>query len=117
MKVFGVSMLLVVVGAALVFLSFTSSSTSSFSDLKFASHQDIEIVTAGRKLKENTYNMHTTEMNRDMGNVNLEDYYPIDPSPSSRATITTGPIEHGTPLMPHIPKPGPPSDPSSTESP
>lgn len=38
----------------------------------------------------------------------LEDYRPVDPSPSSKASIRPGPIQHGTPLMPYIPKPSPP---------
>lgn len=44
----------------------------------------------------------------DSGHVNLEDYRPIDPVPSSKASIRPGPIQHGTPLMPYIPKPSPP---------
>lgn len=42
----------------------------------------------------------------------LEDYNPIDPVPSSKASIKPGPIEHGTPIMPYIPKPSPPDLPS-----
>lgn len=45
------------------------------------------------------------------GNVNLEDYHPIDPVPSSKASIKPGPIQHGTPLIPYIPKPSPPGHP------
>ena len=42
--------------------------------------------------------------------VGLDDYGPIDPSPDSGAkNVNPGPIEHGTPLMPYIPKPPPPS--------
>lgn len=45
------------------------------------------------------------------GNVNLEDYHPIDPVPSSKASLKPGPIQHGTPLIPFIPKPSPPGHP------
>lgn len=47
------------------------------------------------------------------GDFHLEDYRPIDPIPSSTASIRSGPIQHGIPLMPYIPKPSPP--PSQTE--
>ncbi|XP_043713775.1 uncharacterized protein LOC122662257 [Telopea speciosissima] len=110
MKVFGISELLVVVGAALMFLVFTSSSTSTFSNVITAGHQDIRTMTLSRKLKDNNYNTHTEKMKIDVGNVNLEDYHLIDPAPSAKA-IKSGPIQHGTPLMPYIPNPGPPSPP------
>ena len=41
------------------------------------------------------------------GDVSLEDYHPFDPSPSSKASIRPGPIQHGTPLNPYIPAPNP----------
>ncbi|GMH03175.1 hypothetical protein Nepgr_005014 [Nepenthes gracilis] len=44
------------------------------------------------------------------GDVNSEDYRPVDPSPSSKA-VRPGPIQHSTPLMPYIPKPSPPNHP------
>ncbi|PWA92675.1 hypothetical protein CTI12_AA052430 [Artemisia annua] len=43
------------------------------------------------------------------GNIDEDDYLPNDPAPSSKASIRPGPIEHGAPLMPYIPKPAPPS--------
>ncbi|KAB1228072.1 hypothetical protein CJ030_MR4G024752 [Morella rubra] len=47
-----------------------------------------------------------------VGNVNLDDYQPNDPVPSSKASIRPGPIQHGTPLMPYIPRsPSPPNHP------
>ncbi|KAI3726626.1 hypothetical protein L1987_66424 [Smallanthus sonchifolius] len=54
----------------------------------------------------------------DNGNIGVFDYLPTDPVPSSKATsIRPGPIEHGTPLMPYIPKPTPPSPgPNESES-
>lgn len=48
-----------------------------------------------------------------MGDVTLDDYQPIDPVPSSKATVKPGPIEHGAPLIPFIPKPSPPPVPPS----
>ena len=55
---------------------------------------------------------HTSSTDkRDAGSVNLEDYDPIDPVPSSKTSISSGPIQHGTPLMPFIPKPSPPDHP------
>ena len=48
---------------------------------------------------------------RHAGNVNLDDYHPIDPAPSSKASIKPGPIEHSAPIIPYIPKPSPPQHP------
>ncbi|CAI9115942.1 OLC1v1016960C2 [Oldenlandia corymbosa var. corymbosa] len=56
-----------------------------------------------RKLKE-----HRATGKAAPGHDELEDYRPIDPVPSSKASIRPGPIQHGTPLMPYIPKPSPP---------
>lgn len=44
----------------------------------------------------------------DLGRIETEDYPPFDPSPNSKAMVKAGPIEHGTPLMPYIPRPTPP---------
>ncbi|XP_022981994.1 uncharacterized protein LOC111480979 isoform X2 [Cucurbita maxima] len=43
--------------------------------------------------------------------VNLDDYHPIDPVPSSKTSLKPGPIEHGAPLLPHMPNPPPPAQP------
>ncbi|KAJ8448459.1 hypothetical protein Cgig2_022087 [Carnegiea gigantea] len=53
------------------------------------------------------------------GDVSLEDYRPFDPSPSSKASIRPGPIQHGTPLNPYIPtpKPSPPMPSDDDQSP
>lgn len=53
------------------------------------------------------------------GDVSLEDYPPFDPSPSSKASLRPGPVEHGAPLMPYIPnpKPSPPRSSNNDESP
>lgn len=42
-----------------------------------------------------------------------DDYGPIDPVPSSKASVRPGPIQHGTPLMPYLPNPSPPPNPSA----
>ncbi|CAM0871646.1 unnamed protein product [Alopecurus aequalis] len=59
----------------------------------------------GRRLKEN---MHTIT-NRSLQDVRADDYQPVDPSPSSKASIKPGPIEHGTPLFPYVPGYPPPA--------
>ncbi|CAN1274399.1 hypothetical protein LINPERPRIM_LOCUS15384 [Linum perenne] len=46
----------------------------------------------------------------------LEDYRPIDPVPSSKASVKPGPIEHGTPLNPFIPRSPPPVSPPPSSS-
>jgi hypothetical protein len=45
----------------------------------------------------------------DPRNFNVEDYPHLDPTPNSKATIRNGPIEHGAPLIPYIPRPTPPA--------
>ncbi|RVW72398.1 hypothetical protein CK203_053632 [Vitis vinifera] len=64
-----------------------------------------------RKLELGSYKPSTEQRKSNPGNLNLEDYHPIDPSPSSRAAITSGPIEHGTPIIPYIPNVPPPCPP------
>ncbi|KAK1299569.1 hypothetical protein QJS10_CPB13g00415 [Acorus calamus] len=74
-------------------------------------HVPVESATVmlmSRKLKENHYDMHVTKNKGDIGNVEVEDYPHFDPAPSSKAAIRYAPIEHGTPLMPYVPKPSPP---------
>ncbi|KAJ6675922.1 hypothetical protein OIU85_012014 [Salix viminalis] len=67
-------------------------------DVIFTDSSDsMAMATTSRKLKTNAHDV-----------VNLEDYHPIDPVPSSKAIIRPGPIVHGTPLNPYIPKPSPP---------
>ncbi|KAF9593824.1 hypothetical protein IFM89_025533, partial [Coptis chinensis] len=52
-----------------------------------------------RKLKEN---FDPSTKRKSHTNLNLEDDRPIDPIPSSKATIKPKPIAHGSPLMPYI---------------
>ncbi|KAJ6872060.1 hypothetical protein NC651_031231 [Populus alba x Populus x berolinensis] len=65
------------------------------------------MATTSRKLKDNGYDLND-DVRTNAHNANLEDYHPIDPVPSSKTSIKPGPIEHGTPLNPLIPKPSPP---------
>ncbi|KAL0323011.1 UNVERIFIED_CONTAM: hypothetical protein Sangu_1920400 [Sesamum angustifolium] len=60
----------------------------------------------GRKLKVDIDPPRKDE--NDAGLVQLEDYRPIDPVPSSTGSIRPGPIQHDAPLMPYIPEPSPP---------
>ncbi|XP_058069909.1 uncharacterized protein LOC131218989 isoform X1 [Magnolia sinica] len=65
-----------------------------------------------RKLKERIYKLNgVLKKKRDLSSVNLEDYRPVDPVPSSKASIKPGPTPHGTPLIPYIPQPTPPNHP------
>ncbi|KAF2937886.1 uncharacterized protein [Oryza sativa Japonica Group] len=63
----------------------------------------------GRRLQERRLSS-TNRKTRALENVRIDDYRPVDPSPSSKATIGAGPIEHGTPLLPYVPRPKPPPD-------
>ncbi|XP_015690655.1 uncharacterized protein LOC107303887 isoform X1 [Oryza brachyantha] len=63
----------------------------------------------GRRLQERRLDS-TNRKTRSLEDVRIDDYRPVDPSPSSKATIGAGPIEHGTPLLPYVPRPTPPPD-------
>ncbi|XXG56916.1 hypothetical protein AAC387_Pa03g4217 [Persea americana] len=108
MKAFGLSLLLLaVVGSALVFLTFTGNGpfTGSVFPARF------ESATEKKPPKETSYHYPIgTKKRRGLSNINLQDYHPIDPSPGSRAS-KSGPIEHGTPIMPYLPPPMPPGPP------
>ncbi|XP_076929815.1 uncharacterized protein LOC143594375 [Bidens hawaiensis] len=100
MKGFGLWVLFLVFGTALLFVCF-----SSLPGNDLGQHNKImELTKPSRKLKDYTHD------ESDTGNMDVYDYLPNDPVPSSKAaSIRPGPIEHGTPLMPYIPKPAPPS--------
>ncbi|KAM3289633.1 putative protein isoform X1 [Capsicum chacoense] len=109
MKTFGFSFLFLIMGTA-VFLSFICFSTGGM-PFKWQCNDMIMMPIRNRKLQVillqgNGYGPSTNE--GDSSNFGLEDYRPIDPVPSSKASVRAGPIEHGTPLMPYIPKPSPP---------
>ncbi|XP_038983396.1 uncharacterized protein LOC103705283 isoform X2 [Phoenix dactylifera] len=117
MRTLGFWILFLAAGAALSL----SRSGGNVGDSAYTSHGietalPIEGVTAmitNRKLKERSYSINTAKSTIDFGRINLEDYPRFDPVPSSRAAITAGPIEHGTPLMPYVPRPTPPNHPKN----
>ncbi|XP_022941192.1 uncharacterized protein LOC111446569 isoform X1 [Cucurbita moschata] len=63
-----------------------------------------------RKLKFQAADEHNKKKGHP-SDVNLDDYHPIDPVPSSKTSVKPGPIEHGVPLLPHMPNPPPPAEP------
>ncbi|WCJ35534.1 Glycosyl hydrolase family 35 protein [Euphorbia peplus] len=85
------------------------SNSLSISDAVFIKRMD------GMKMTLTSRNLHNynpgMDRTSDSHNMNVEDYNPIDPVPSSKASIKPGPIEHGTPLNPYIPKHSPPLPP------
>lgn len=95
--------------------SFNAKSTVKYSDLTYGT-----VELNGRRLKERGY-AFTNRKIRGLENVRTDDYQPVDPSPSSKATIRAGPIEHGTPLLPYVPRytppPGHPKDMPPAHSP
>ncbi|KAI3440388.1 uncharacterized protein J3R85_003730 [Psidium guajava] len=69
-------------------------------------------TVAGGKLEGDGNSLDSeSKVSEEAGSVSLEDYRPVDPAPSSKASVKPGPIVHGTPLMPYIPKPSPPGPP------
>ncbi|MBA0787662.1 hypothetical protein Gotri_026867 [Gossypium trilobum] len=106
-----------VIGTALFVFAFSSSSipgnvlprtSSLLFCMEFLQHVDgTSMSETSRKLKGSGY----SPSNEKRSNVDVDDYDPIDPVPSSKASIKPGPIEHGTPLIPYIPKPSPPDHP------
>ncbi|KAJ0973719.1 hypothetical protein J5N97_015684 [Dioscorea zingiberensis] len=90
----------------------TDSDVNNHDVLTCLTEDEYVTVMINRKLKEEGYKIETITNKRFLTNFMLEDYPRIDPVPSSKAAIHNGPIEHGTPLMPYIPQPTPPSIPS-----
>ncbi|XP_048130588.1 uncharacterized protein LOC115746361 [Rhodamnia argentea] len=93
------------VGAALTFLGLSSTD-----GVNFAGTGSLANRATCRKLKEDGHSPGTFEK-ESTGKANLEDYGPNNPVPNSKASIRPGPIDHGSPLMPFMPKPSPPSPP------
>ncbi|CAL1410616.1 unnamed protein product [Linum trigynum] len=115
--------LLVVAGTALMLLLNSSACISAASlpipEAAFGVHTDTVVVAAAaitsRKLQEDSKSeQHSAEEEAAGDVVGLEDYRPIDPVPSSKASVKPGPIEHGTPLNPFIPRSPPPTPPPSS---
>ncbi|KAF9621230.1 hypothetical protein IFM89_016724 [Coptis chinensis] len=111
MRVFGKSALFLVVGISFILLAFTTATTSSPDTVFYSSGASEMAILHNRKLKEKGYYPSIGNNRKNGQDVNLEDYLPVDPVPSSRTSITNGPIEHGAPLMPYIPKPTPSAPP------
>ncbi|KAF7050120.1 hypothetical protein CFC21_058526 [Triticum aestivum] len=100
-------------GNLLLGASFSARSTvkSSASDPTYGTAE-----LNGRRLKESRHDV-TDRKTRNLQDVKTDDYQPIDPSPSSKASIRPAPIEHGTPLLPYVPRyPPPPAQPKDARS-
>ncbi|XP_057779991.1 uncharacterized protein LOC130998588 isoform X2 [Salvia miltiorrhiza] len=104
MRNFGFLFILLIGAAAFLYLSFPSKERAIINPgmVSIGGMNDMALMTKRRKVKQNM------DDSSKEGNVDLEDYRPIDPIPSSTASIRPGPVQHGTPLMPYIPKPSPP---------
>ncbi|XP_058069910.1 uncharacterized protein LOC131218989 isoform X2 [Magnolia sinica] len=105
----GFWVLAIAVGTALTFLA----CSGYFPDSVFHDNEErVLTMPTHRKLKERIYKLNgVLKKKRDLSSVNLEDYRPVDPVPSSKASIKPGPTPHGTPLIPYIPQPTPPNHP------
>ncbi|KAL4604209.1 hypothetical protein ACB092_10G176600 [Castanea dentata] len=106
MKVSGfwVLLLLFVFGTTFLFLNVSGRRIVSL----VPDDDGTRVAATSRRLKESGYNFGTDKKSQ-VGNVNLDDYHPIDPVPSSKTSIRPGPIQHGTPIIPYIPRPSPPA--------
>ncbi|XP_010523221.1 PREDICTED: uncharacterized protein LOC104801605 [Tarenaya hassleriana] len=81
-----------------------ASSSNEFTDIEVADQERGSVASAKSKdLKEASHR----------GEINVEDYGTVDPSPTTKASIRPGPIQHGSPINPYIPKPPtpPPANP------
>ncbi|KAI3460163.1 hypothetical protein Pfo_016826 [Paulownia fortunei] len=110
MKAFGFLFMFLLIGtAAFMYLGYSSkeSTASNPGKVSTGSRNAVTLTMKRRKLKGNI-DPPSKDEDDAAGDVNLEDYRPIDPVPSSMASIKPGPIQHGTPLMPYIPQPSPP---------
>ncbi|XP_072980370.1 uncharacterized protein [Typha angustifolia] len=124
MRGLGIWVFLILVGAALVIISSSKNciwkSVALDAELIYYSHgvhkvmhiEGAMVLITNRKLKERSRITGASGSARILGSINLEDYPRFDPSPSSKAAIKAGPIEHGTPLMPYVPKAPPPGHPN-----
>ncbi|XP_021732942.1 uncharacterized protein LOC110699722 isoform X2 [Chenopodium quinoa] len=91
---------------ALWLFGFLLMTFNSSSGVMLGDTNTVTTTIRSRYLKENRFGFIFAQGNSN-GDVNLEDYGPVDPSPS-QASIDHGPIEHGSPSHPYIPKPKPP---------
>ncbi|CAI8606254.1 unnamed protein product [Vicia faba] len=114
MKVSSFCALLLLVVIAFTFFSFSVTiitCPSRFSDTvaKKCVDETTPIAASARKLKETVNRIKSNEKGDTGDRISLEDYNPVDPIPGGAKNVDPGPIEHGTPLMPFIPKSPPPS--------
>ncbi|XP_021775745.1 uncharacterized protein LOC110739596 [Chenopodium quinoa] len=99
MQVYGFCLALWLVGVLLMTFNFSSGIMVVDSNT---------MTMTSRNLKEIRYGFKFAQVISD-GDVSLEDYRPVDPSPShSKASVKHGPIQHGAPSHPYIPTPKPP---------
>lgn len=71
-----------------------------------------------RKFNGQSYNQNSIDYRRSLFDIDLKDYQSVDPVPSSRTTIRSGPIEHNAPLNPWIiSHPPPPPHPKQIHAP
>ncbi|CAJ2648193.1 unnamed protein product [Trifolium pratense] len=110
MKISGLCALFLMVVTTFAFVSFISiTGPSWFPDLVGTRCGDKTTpIAVSRKLKENVESIRSNDKGGIGDQVTLKDYNPIDPLPGvGPSNVNAGPIEHGTPLMPFIPKPPP----------
>ncbi|CAJ2677743.1 hypothetical protein L195_g017420 [Trifolium pratense] len=114
MKVSSFCALFLMAVTAFAFFGFISATGPSlFPDLVNSRCGDkITPIAVSRKLKENVHGIKSSKKVDKGDQVTLEDYNPVDPSPDAAKNVNPGPIEHGTPFMPFIPKSPPPSQPT-----
>ncbi|XP_022155067.1 uncharacterized protein LOC111021399 isoform X2 [Momordica charantia] len=118
MKLSGFWVLFFLLQMSLLLLFFPSYINASPSSDMALNHRHLEpnesfsAIPLNRKLKFQNDEYDSPRRNKvHQGDLNLDDYHPIDPVPSSKTSVKPGPIEHGTPLLPHIPNPPPPDQP------
>ncbi|KDO57868.1 hypothetical protein CISIN_1g047697mg [Citrus sinensis] len=105
----GFWVLLQLTEATLMFLFLNCSSTQDMSSPISNSKDNVAATTSIIDLTDRSNTV--TQGKLIEGSIILEDYHQIDPVPSSSATVTSRPIEHGSPFMPYIPKLPPPHHP------
>ncbi|CAH9111054.1 unnamed protein product [Cuscuta epithymum] len=103
------SVLVLVIGAAFIYLFYSTAQDCTFSRSgEPLTWQRCGMATTikNRKLKDGgVYDKKSLHQETVEGKLNLEDYGPIDPVPSSKASVRPGPIKHDTPFLPYLPKP------------
>ncbi|KAE9603623.1 hypothetical protein Lal_00002105 [Lupinus albus] len=110
MKVHSFCALFFVVGAALVFstFSFPIDDGSWFPGLFATNYNERRtVIVKGRKLKENDKGIGSNYKG-DIGSVTTNDYNPTNPMPDAKNYVKGGTIEHDQPIGPYKPKPVPP---------